>query len=798
MTAVRAADVGEADDALVGRRSAARPRVQCGLRVVGTATLLAWLTPPVAGLRPHAEDVRDVWLYLAVLAIAVALTTMRAVVDAEDRLAWACFAAAGACWSAGCAYFFFVVRPQDPMPFPTLADAGFLAFYLPAWCGVVLLLRRRVRSLAAAVWLDGLIAGLAAAAVAAALVLQRVLDVTGGSFRVVATNLSYPVADLVLLALVVGVYPLFGWRPARVWLLLGLGLAAFAVADTVFLFRLASGSFVVGTTWDAGWPLGLAIVALAGWQRPPAAAPSVNLTSRLALLVPMGSSAIGLAVLVYGSVVRLHPVAVVLATGSVLGGLVRTALTLRELQTLGRVRHQALTDDLTGLANRRAFYDILGRALRDRPDDATFAVMLLDLDRFKQVNDSLGHHVGDDLIRRVGQRLEGALRAGDVLARLGGDEFGILVRDVDGPGAAATAKRLRDVLLNPFAVSGATLHLDASLGVTLCPEHGDDVDTLMRRADIAMYESKGAGNGWQTYTPDRDDRFVDRLATTEALRAALRGDELVLHYQPKLTLATGDVTGVEALVRWQHPERGLVYPDDFLPLAEAVGLMDALTTVVLDQALRRCAAWRAEGRELTVAVNLSASNLLDAELPGVIAALLANLALPPSALQLEITETVLMRDPQRSLPVLEQLNTLGVRLAIDDYGTGYSSLTYLSTLPIHDLKLDKSFVMAMADEGDAARRASAIVRSTVTLARALGLDLIAEGVESAAVLQQIHSLGCTIAQGYYLSQPLPAAEMTAWMDAWAESRAWLAAEPEPAPDAPAALAEAPPSAEPAR
>jgi diguanylate cyclase len=492
-----------------------------------------------------------------------------------------------------------------------------------------------------------------------------------------------------------------------------------------------------------------------------------------ARLVPLGCSLVGLVglgVLIYGCVVGLHLVAVVLAAGGVLAGLVGTSLTTRAIQTLTPMRRQRLTDDLTGLANRRYFYDVLGDALRERRDDGHLAVLLLDLDRFKQVNDSLGHHVGDDLIRRVGRRLAGSLRHGDVLARLGGDEFGVLVRDADGPGAAATAKRLRDVLQAPFTTGGTVVHLDASLGVALCPDHGDDVDTLLRRADIAMLESKGAGSGCLTYQPGRDTRSVDRLATTEALRTALRDDQLVVHYQPTLTLATDRVDAVEALVRWQHPERGLVFPDEFLPLAEAVGLMDALATVVLDQALRQCAAWRRSGRDISVAVNLSASNLLDAELPTLIAALLANLDLPASALHLEITETELIRDPERSLPVLEQLNDLGLRLAIDDYGTGYSSLTYLSTLPIQDLKLDKSFSMALVGGDDAARRAAAIVHSTVALSRALGLDLIAEGVETEDVLHQIRELGCTVAQGYHLSRPLPADAMTAWLDAWDESR----------------------------
>jgi diguanylate cyclase len=286
-----------------------------------------------------------------------------------------------------------------------------------------------------------------------------------------------------------------------------------------------------------------------------------------------------------------------------------------------------------------------------------------------------------------------------------------------------------------------------------------------------MDRARSSGTGVEIYSPQPDGRIDDRLTMTEALRTALYDeDQFVLHYQPKLTLATGRVSGVEALVRWRQP-RGLLFPDQFLPLAEAAGLMPALTTVVLDQALRQCAAWRSVGLDLSVAVNLSTSDLLDPELPVLIDALLTNLSVPPSALHLEITESVVMRDPARSLSTLERLDALGVRLAVDDYGTGYASLAYLSTLPVHDLKLDKSFVIAMGGDGQDAERARSIVASTVTLSDALGLDLIAEGVETAEILTQLRELGCTAAQGYHISRPLTATALTAWLEAREQAHA---------------------------
>jgi diguanylate cyclase (GGDEF)-like protein len=743
------------------------PGQRATLRVLQTLMLgllaveVVVLTPPVGGLQSHWSGPRDLWLATVVLLLSVVITAMRAVLVPHERAAWACFAAAGGCWTAASVYFLLVVRTQNPMPSPTWADAGWLAFYPFAWCGIALLLRRHISQIHANLWLDGLVGGLAAAAVGA-VALPAIVTATGGPFATVATNLSYPVADLLLLAAVVGAFGLFGWKPPPVWLLLGAGMVAFVLSDTVYLFQSAAGSYRSGMSLDAGWRIGLVLPALAAW-RPESATAQARAPGRMALVVPSLSSLFGLGLLTYGALSRLPPMTVVLAAGCVTAGLARTALTLRDVRSLGAARREAFTDDLTGLANRRHFYSRLAQALDVPLADRQLAVMIIDLDRFKQINDSLGHRVGDTLMQLVGQRLSGALRSGDLLARLGGDEFGVIVAGVDRGAAQATAKRLRDALQAPFVLDELTLHLDASFGVALVPEHGDDVDQLLQRADLAMYQAKSAGSGVETYVPDRDGNVDERLVSTEELRTALYDDQLVLHYQPKLTVATGKIAGVEALVRWQHPQRGLVYPDQFLPLAESAGLMPALTTVVLDQALRQCAAWRADGIELSVAVNLSASDLLDTELPGLVHALLANLDLPPSALHLEITETVLVSDGERSLQVLERLNQLGLRVAIDDYGTGYSSLAYLAKLPVRDLKLDQSFIQTMDGNDVAAQRAASIVSSTIALARGLGLGFIAEGVETATSLAQLTELGCETVQGYYLSRPLPAADLVAWL-----------------------------------
>ncbi len=733
------------------------------LMLCGFGGYIVWLVLPI-GVHPHLNTFRDLWLQPLVLALSTTLMVLRVVLVPANRLTWTFFALAGGLWTAGDIHSLLAVHSGQPLQFPSLADVGYVAIYPLMWFGFFLLLRSESAALPRSLWLDGIVGALATAAATSAFALPLIVRDTHGSAAVVATNIVYPAADLLLLCTLVGVYALFRWRPPRVWLMLGVGLGAFTVSDISFLFRNADGSFVLGTMWDAGWVLGLVIVAAAACYQQEKQQQQLRPVGVAAVAFPLLSGVIGLALLTYGSLVRLPVVPVALSAACVLTALMRAALRFREIQALALARHEARTDDLTGLPNRRQFYARLSRALADPTAGCELSVLLIDLDRFKQVNDSLGHPVGDALLRLAGTRLNETLRSGDLLARIGGDEFAVLLQRCSGEDASAAAKRFRDALHTPFVIDDVTLHLGASVGIALYPAHGDDTRQLLQHADTAMYQAKVKGSGFEVYDPAGDAHRIDPLATTEALRNALYSDELVLHYQPKLDLVTGCVTGVEALVRWQHPEHGLVYPDEFLPLAEAAGLMAALTTIVLDQALRQCAAWRAAGRDLTMAVNLSPTNLLDPEMPNLVGALLANLDLPASAVHLEITESVVMTDPDRSLDSLQRFHELGVRLAVDDYGTGNSSLTYLSLLPIDDIKLDKSFVIAMSGSGPAADRSRAIVESTIFLAHALGLDLIAEGVETAETLAELTRLGAAVAQGYYLCRPLPAQALEHWLD----------------------------------
>ena len=411
-------------------------------------------------------------------------------------------------------------------------------------------------------------------------------------------------------------------------------------------------------------------------------------------------------------------------------------------------RRLAREDGLTGLNNRTSFTELASEALARRPEHA--AVLLLDLDRFKDLNDSLGHHAGDLLLREIGPRLQTALPDGTVVARLGGDEFVALLAPLEDPDdAVSAAEAVRDVLARPVEIEGIAVSAEGSVGIAHYPEDGHDVATLLQRADVAMYDAKERRVGVSTYQPDADRSSHERLLVLAQLREAIEREELVLHYQPKISLADGHIVGAEALVRWQHPERGLVGPFNFVPLAEHTGLIGPLTAWVLERALRDARTWWDRGHRISVAVNLSVANLIDPELPGLVARLLARSRLPPSALEFEITESVLMTEPEKALRTLRLLRGMGAKLAVDDYGTGHSSLAYLHQLPLNTLKIDRSFVAEMAREG------GVIVRSTVDLAHSLGLEVVAEGIEDAETGRALRALGCDLGQGFHYARPVP-------------------------------------------
>ncbi len=420
------------------------------------------------------------------------------------------------------------------------------------------------------------------------------------------------------------------------------------------------------------------------------------------------------------------------------------------------LHRQAIYDALTALPNRNLFRDRVQQALQvAHRQNSPLALMIIDLDGFKEINDAMGHHWGDVLLQQVGQRLRRALRTLDTVARLGGDEFGVLLPLTDGSSACLVARKLQKALDHPFELRGHSIDVHASMGIALCPEHGDDAETLLRRADVAMYVAKRNRTGFATYSATDDPHTPTRLSLGSALRRAIHEQQLQLYYQPKVHYRTGTITSVEALVRWCHPELGLLEPDQFVALAEHTGLIVPLTQWVLNTALQQCREWQAAGLALGVAVNLSMRNLQDPGLLATITAALAATRLPPRYLTLELTETAFMADPDRALTVLTQLSEMGVSIAIDDFGTGYSSLGYLKRLPVHQIKIDKSFVLNMAAE----KNDFTIVRSTIDLGHNLGLCVVAEGVEDHHTWNLLACLGCDGAQGYYISRPLPVTQL---------------------------------------
>jgi diguanylate cyclase (GGDEF)-like protein/PAS domain S-box-containing protein len=446
-------------------------------------------------------------------------------------------------------------------------------------------------------------------------------------------------------------------------------------------------------------------------------------------------------------------------------GLVLTGHDVTDREALNReLEHRALHDSLTGLPNRALLADRFDQALgAETRGGAATGLLLIDLDRFKEINDTLGHHYGDELLLQIGPRLAEVLRAGDTVGRLGGDEFAVLLPEVGTLAAAvAVAAKLQSALVRSFTVDGIDLDIEASIGVVVSGEHGADRAALMQRADIAMYTAKQRSLGVSVYDPDTDGHSPLRLALLGDLRRALAGDELFLHYQPTVSLSTGQVCGAEALLRWQHPERGLIPPDAFIPLAENTGLIGPLTTYVLDLALGQARRWADAGQPLQVAVNLSARNLLDDRLETTVADLLDRHGVGADLLKLEVTESAIMTDPVRAKTVLERLEGLGVALSIDDFGAGYTSLSQLKHLPVTELKIDRSFVTTMSTDASN----TMIVRSVIELGHNLGLTTVAEGVETDEALDDLAGYSCDVAQGYHLSRPLTAEAFDAWRAAW--------------------------------
>ncbi len=726
----------------------------------------------------------------AVLALACGLTL--AIVACEVGLlsagALTAPAAAGAVAALGAVAVFTRARLPDTqrpagLALGTALAAFALAEFLDAWVwgdmpispaeglhltgyalillALVLLARSWAVRPPASFWLDGATLALAIATVDAAYFVPAAIEAAQITTLSTVVQVAAPIFGLAGLFFVFILLRLSGSPTSPVLLMMGVSLLALWLGDAARFWSLTNGHAGTTATLSAVLePCGWLALAIAPWLPDPRTR-RLQITSWAVTAIPAGTLLTAVAVLVAGQITPIGPAAVVLAVATTLAVIARTVLTFGDLRALPQAQREARTDELTGLGNRRWFLRE-AQAHLARTDLHSAAVLLIDLNRFKELNDALGHRAGDLMLSQLGPRLAGVMRGGDLLARLGGDEFAVFCPGADLRAADDIAGRVQHSLDAPFVLDGLEVHVDASIGVALHPDHASDAEELLQRADVAMYEAKSQRTPLEVYDAARDGHTRERLQLVADLRAALddpAGGGLTLHYQPQVNLTTGVVESVEALVRWNHPQHGILPPAAFLDVAAGSGLMRRLTSVVLRTAVAQLADWRRLDLALPIAVNLSAADIAHASLADEIEQLLTSHAVSPELLNLELTETDVIAHPERALVTLQRLRTLGCSLALDDFGTGHSSLSLLKMLPVDELKIDRSFVSGLRDRDDDA----AIVRAAINLGRDFGLRVVAEGVETAGELRELRALRATSAQGYLISRPVPAPELERWL-----------------------------------
>jgi diguanylate cyclase len=728
---------------------AGRAAARFGL-VVGALALLGQLVALLLGQGSPAVDVGRA----VTIGAAAYVCLLRAALVRTDRLAWSLLGGGLVAWTYN-AVGWLTGGPRTAR-LPSILDGLPLLFFLGAIAAVVLLVRARSAGPAPRGLLaDGVVGLLAAGAASVALVGPRLGTIGGGVPGAVA--LSYETLDVGLALTLLLAVSASGFHEPVWWSLVG-GLGLYLAVDIEYTVAAATGHYPI-TDWQGfGWSAGIALVGVAACTRP-VSVRQLRLRLWTLLTVPLLAMVVALLVLASAAYVRPQPAAVLLAVAAIVVATGRATLALRHSAAAGlkaQDAQDAVTDELTGLANRRR---LLSRLDGASAGGAPHALVLIDLNHFKEINDTLGHPVGDELLRRLGPRLAGTVRQGETVARLGGDEFAVLLPEVTTEAEALrAANRVLAGLLGAFVIDGLTLFVTASAGVALAPRHGADGPTLLRCADVAMYQAKRSGGGAAVYRPLADPHSRSRLGAATELKRAIAAGDILCHYQPQVDVATGVPVGVEALVRWSDPRRGLVPPEEFLGLAEQTGLMPGLSDAVLRSALADARTWRRSTPHLRVAVNLSTGSLLDSRLPDRLEAALAAAGLPADALAVEIADGA-PADAGRARATLQRLHEMGVCVALDDYGTGRSSVVLLRQLPVDQLKLDGGLVEAVVTD----RRARAIVRHTVLMAHALQIQVVAKGVENAATLEQVDELGCDHAQGFLVAEPMAADALTAWL-----------------------------------
>lgn len=747
------------------------------LFAVLSVVFAVWVAVRLGG--PRLTDAVDDVGELVAALVAAGACGLAAVRLRSSRAAWGLLAASCLSWATGEAIWcYYDLRLRIEVPFPSWADAGFLCAVPLALAALLVFpsgsarMYPRFRR-----FLDATLIGGSVLFISWSLVLGPVFRQHQGGIFEQTVSLAYPVSDVLIasLVLILATRPGVGNRKSLV--LVMVGMLAFAVADSSFAYLTQTHHYGIGSVLDTGWVAGYLLMALGAlWAVcHPAGTVTREPTPTLwTVLGPYGplvcvggvflwQATTGRA-LTTTSLGEAFALAVLMGFRQLVVLFDNLALT-RELETrvderTAELQHQAFHDGLTGLANREFFNEVLAGAVRRRARSGVeLGVLFLDLDGFKKVNDLYGHRAGDAVLQAVARRLRQTLREADTVARFGGDEFAILTEDAPGTSdPEQIAERLLGSLERPFRIANAKVHIRASIGVATDASEASTADDLLRHADLAMYTTKVSGShGYHVYTPEMHSGVLDRMRIEDDLRVALERDEFVLHYQPIVDLASGVIEGVEALIRWQHPERGLVPPGDFIPTAEATGLIILIGEWALRRACREVQQLSEDGagRDLKLSVNLSAMQLAEPNLIAVVSAALSESGLDPTRLSLEITESMIMSDVVHAVAVLQAFRSMGVHVAIDDFGTGYSSLTSLRQLPVDTLKIDRSFVIDVAHDSSHAD----LARRILELASDFHLHTIAEGVEESDQVDILRSLGCEAVQGFYFYRPLPSSEL---------------------------------------
>ena len=703
--------------------------------------------------RGHWDFVVSQWTPFVVFLLCAAASAARALSDRRDRATWLVFACGLGFYAVSAACVAVAAQSDSPQGFPAASDVVAWPMYPLVLVAIALLVRSQRSRARADLWLDGVIGGLAVASIGVVVIFDVIIDpqaALAGS----PGNVVYVLGDLLVVGFGIGSCALLGWRPSRALVGVIIGFAALGLDDTLYLSAQVKGTFVPASGLDSYWVLAVLLVAAAAAWAPSARQLTHAVTPRSVVAFPFVFALATVCLAAYEGLTNRHnTLAVSLTTLTLVAVVVRFALTFRaHLTMIQETEHDAITDDLTGLGNRRKLLRNADLLLAGAANERPVALLLLDLDHFKDVNDSLGHAAGDELLRVVAARLTTTLQDGDLLYRLGGDEFALLLSDAESEAALRAAAALVAALDTPVDLDGLPVATGGSIGIALSPDHGRDIGTLLRRADVAMYRAKRTQTRHAVYSQESDGQETTRagIQLLGQLRRAIGDGELAVHYQPKVDLRTGSLIGAEALVRWLHPDRGMLYPDQFLPLVRQHGLMHAMTDLVLDRALDDAATWHAGGHPLPVAVNLFPPTLGDVDLPTRITQALAHRDLAPTTLMVEITEDFLLGNLDRARTVLVGLRELGIRIAIDDFGSGYSALSYLRELPIDEVKLDRSFIAPITHDP----RAASIVRAVIDLAHTLGLTTVAEGVEDTETAKTLAGYGCDVAQGNYYSAPV--------------------------------------------